>query len=135
MRLIRFLVLTGSFPQITQSPVDKTIKEGKGVALLCSAIGKPKPRIKWKKNGVTVTQDDRIKIRTTNGASKLRIKNAVGEDSGIYHCVAKNWLGGSKSIEATLVVRGGNLPYNSARVWVGTRSTYTQLVACRALSK
>lgn len=71
-------------------PENKTIKEGRGLGLICAATGKPKPRIRWKKNGLTITENKRISIRITGRRSKLRIRNAVFQDGGEYHCVAKS---------------------------------------------
>ena len=58
--------------------------------MICAATGKPKPRIRWKKNGLTITENKRISIRITGRRSKLRIRNAVFQDGGEYHCVAKS---------------------------------------------
>lgn len=105
--------LVGISPAIVKQPADKSVKEGKGLALVCSATGNPKPRIKWKKNGRTITPDhNRIKIRVPNPeskllhtASRLRIRDAVPRDSGDYRCVAKNHLGVISSIKARVEVR------------------------------
>lgn len=93
-------------PAITKHPVDKSIRIEKGLSLFCAATGKPKPRIRWKKNGKTITTDDRIKIRVTDSGSKLRIKDAIPQDSGNYHCVAKNNFGHESSSKARVEVRG-----------------------------
>ena len=86
--------------------MDKSIRIEKGLSLFCAATGKPKPRIRWKKNGKTITTDDRIKIRVTDSGSKLRIKDAIPQDSGNYHCVAKNNFGHESSSKARVEVRG-----------------------------
>ena len=90
---------------VSLKPLEKTVKEGKGLSLVCTATGKPKPRIKWKKDGKTITSDYRIKIRMTDTGSKLRIKDSVPKDSGRYLCVAKNRLGSNRS-EAMVEVKG-----------------------------
>lgn len=91
----------GSPPTFIKSLKSKTIREGKGLSLTCSVTGKPKPRIKWKKDGRTILTDDRITIRNMH---KLRIKNAGPQDSGIYHCFAKNRHGQSNSEKAKVTV-------------------------------
>lgn len=92
----------GSPPTFIKSLKNKTIREGKGLSLTCSVTGKPKPRIKWKKDGRTIPVDDRrITIRNMH---KLRIKNAGPQDSGIYHCFAKNRHGQSNSEKAKVTV-------------------------------
>lgn len=94
-------------PVVTEHPTSKSIKEGKGLSLVCAAKGKPKPRIKWKKNGrtITVTTDNRIKIRPYNSGLRLRIRDSIPGDSGDYHCVAKNYLGHANSIKARVEVK------------------------------
>lgn len=101
----------GSPPTFIKSLKGKTIREGKGLSLTCSVTGKPKPRIKWKKDGRTILTDDRITIRNMH---KLRIKNAGPQDSGIYHCFAKNRHGQSNSEKAkvTVLSDGTCKPYN-----------------------
>ncbi|RMX40120.1 hypothetical protein pdam_00002288 [Pocillopora damicornis] len=94
--------MEGSPPTFIKSLKNKTIREGKGLSLTCSVTGKPKPRIKWKKDGRTIPIDDRrITIRNMH---KLRIKNAGPQDSGIYHCFAKNRHGQSNSEKAKVTV-------------------------------
>lgn len=92
-------------PIIIVHPKNRTIKEGRGLALNCAATGKPKPRIRWKKNGLPITEDKRIRIRITGRGSKLRIRNAVFQDGGEYHCVAKSRLGLQTSIKARVEVQ------------------------------
>ena len=104
-------LFVGISPSVFIDPKDKTVREGKGLSLFCAATGKPTPRIKWKKNGKTITSDYRIKIRLTETGSKLRIRDSVTEDSGIYHCVAKNHHGYSSSAKATVDVRGAGGVY------------------------
>ena len=82
--------ITGTAPSVFIEPKHKIVREGKGLSLSCIATVTPKLRIKWKKNGEIIKQDNRIKIRFTDRGSKLRIKNLTTEDSGTYHCVAKN---------------------------------------------
>lgn len=98
----------GTAPSVFISPKYRTVREGNGLSLFCTATGKPKPRIRWKKNGKTITLDKRIRIRVNETGSKLRIKNSTIKDSGIYHCVAKlkNHHGYSTSEKAIVDVIG-----------------------------
>lgn len=51
--------------------------------------------------------DNRIRTRLTDTGSKLRIKNATTQDSGMYRCVAKNPHGYSTSEKTVVHVIGG----------------------------
>jgi len=96
---------TGTAPSI--EPKHKTVREGKGLSLSCTATGNPKPRIKWKKNGNIIIPDNRIKIRVTDTGSKLRIRNSTIQDTGTYRCVARNHHGPSHSGKAIVTGRAG----------------------------
>lgn len=100
------ILFIGTSLVITQHPVAKSIKEGRKLSLFCSARGKPKPRIKWKRNGRTIAPDlIRIRIKPTQTGSRLKIRNAVPQDSGDYHCVAKNLNGHISSTKARVEVK------------------------------
>ena len=97
----------GKHPSVFNHPDNGSVLVGRGVTFHCRASGKPKLRIKWKKDGVTVTQTERIKIRDgARGNSRLRIRNVQRSDSGYYSCLAKNRFGHDSSNRAYLHVRG-----------------------------
>ncbi|XP_015243548.1 PREDICTED: contactin-4-like isoform X2 [Cyprinodon variegatus] len=55
----------------------------------CKAIGKPKPRYRWLKNGHPLTVKERVHVE----AGKLTISTIRLSDSGMYQCVAENEYG------------------------------------------
>ncbi|XP_066559318.1 contactin-2 isoform X2 [Amia ocellicauda] len=52
----------------------------------CVAGGKPRPSIRWLRNGQLLASQDRIEVN--NG--QLKISSLALEDSGMYQCVAEN---------------------------------------------
>ncbi|XP_070815011.1 contactin-2 [Chaetodon trifascialis] len=52
----------------------------------CIAAGKPRPSIRWLRNGQPLSTQDRVEV---NGP-RLKISNLALEDSGMYQCVAEN---------------------------------------------
>uniref|UniRef100_A0A8C4RV69 Contactin-3 n=1 Tax=Erpetoichthys calabaricus TaxID=27687 RepID=A0A8C4RV69_ERPCA len=52
----------------------------------CVAAGKPRPTIRWLRNGQPLNSQDRIEV--TSG--ELKISGLILEDSGMYQCVSEN---------------------------------------------
>ncbi|XP_056128734.1 contactin-2 [Lampris incognitus] len=52
----------------------------------CVAAGKPRPSIRWLRNGQPLSTQDRVEV---NGG-RLKINNLTIVDSGMYQCVAEN---------------------------------------------
>ncbi|VDO78457.1 unnamed protein product [Soboliphyme baturini] len=71
--------------------------------IVCIADGVPKPSITWFKNGVLMTQSARHGISLTS--HKLTISRVIGDDAGLYLCVAEN-LVGTSTRNFTLTVLG-----------------------------
>ncbi|XP_062596568.1 papilin-like [Saccostrea cucullata] len=65
---------------------EETKREGEALYLTCSGIGYPTPTISWRKNGLPLTTDQRIKIQ----GGSMRIINLALEDTGTYTCVVRN---------------------------------------------
>ncbi|XP_036008044.1 contactin-4 isoform X1 [Fundulus heteroclitus] len=55
----------------------------------CKAIGKPKPRYRWLKNGQPLIAKERVHVE----AGRLTISTIRLSDSGMYQCVAENEYG------------------------------------------
>uniref|UniRef100_A0A8C3XG04 Contactin-2 n=1 Tax=Cyanoderma ruficeps TaxID=181631 RepID=A0A8C3XG04_9PASS len=52
----------------------------------CVASGKPRPTVRWLRDGQPLTSQNRIEVR----GGELRFSRLVQEDSGMYQCVAEN---------------------------------------------
>ena len=88
---------------ITEHPQGVTRKEGEDVTLSFNARGKPEPEISWKKDGTTVTDNDRIHL--SDDKKKLTISNLTKEDYGEYQGVAINCISVVESNCALLKVQ------------------------------
>ena len=88
---------------LTEHPQGVTRKEGEDVTLSFNARGKPEPEISWKKDGTTVTDNDRIHL--SDDKKKLTISNLTKEDCGEYQGVAINCISVVNSSCALLKVQ------------------------------
>ncbi|KAJ7999515.1 hypothetical protein DPEC_G00195230 [Dallia pectoralis] len=52
----------------------------------CVAAGKPRPSIRWLRNGQALITQDRVEVNV----GRLKVVNLALEDSGMYQCVAEN---------------------------------------------
>uniref|UniRef100_A0A8B9TJ31 Contactin-2 n=1 Tax=Anas platyrhynchos TaxID=8839 RepID=A0A8B9TJ31_ANAPL len=52
----------------------------------CAAAGKPRPAVRWLRDGQPLTSQNRIEV----SGGELRFSKLVLEDSGMYQCVAEN---------------------------------------------
>uniref|UniRef100_A0A674NEY3 Contactin 2 n=1 Tax=Takifugu rubripes TaxID=31033 RepID=A0A674NEY3_TAKRU len=66
----------GSDPQWLQVMSDSEVEISSELLWSCIAAGKPKPSVRWLRNGQSIT--------------RLKISNLALEDSGMYQCVAEN---------------------------------------------
>ena len=74
-----------SIPDNITKPTAHTVR------LICEFSGNPVPSLTWMKNGRTITNNGRIKIRD----GTLLISQSEATDSGYYQCVATNSAGRS----------------------------------------
>uniref|UniRef100_A0A803TTJ1 Contactin-2 n=1 Tax=Anolis carolinensis TaxID=28377 RepID=A0A803TTJ1_ANOCA len=65
---------------------DKEADIGADLHWSCAAAGKPRPTIRWLRNGRPLTSQNRIEV---NGGD-LRIFKLTMDDSGMYQCVGEN---------------------------------------------
>ena len=105
MSFVFHLKLTDQPEKITIHPLSDTKTEGENVTLYCDAIGNPKPRISWTRNGSLIDISSNSRIRFSIDKKQLTIRNVSRTDSGEYRCVAKNSLGNVTSNAATLDVQ------------------------------
>ena len=101
--------LTPSFtdpPRFLKQPSGDTKSEGQSVSLKCQIEGKPKPTVKWLKDGAEVnsTGDNRITASNKLDTWTLAISELNRNDVGSYTCQASNSLANKTSATATLTV-------------------------------
>ncbi|XP_013100735.1 neogenin isoform X4 [Stomoxys calcitrans] len=77
-------------PKFIQSPKDKMAYEKEELELECAIRGKPKPVIKWLKNGDFITPNDYMQIIAGHN---LRILGLLQSDAGMFQCVGTNPAG------------------------------------------
>ncbi len=90
-------------PRFLQRLEDKKVFEGSDVALEVEVSGKPKPTLKWLKDGSDIAPDDHIQIDTEGRIHTLSITRSRLADGGKYSCVASN-SGGRDTCSAGLEV-------------------------------
>uniref|UniRef100_A0AAV2M8Y2 Contactin-2 n=1 Tax=Knipowitschia caucasica TaxID=637954 RepID=A0AAV2M8Y2_KNICA len=75
-------------PQWLQVMSDSEVEISSELHWSCVASGKPRPTVRWLRNGLPLTTQpqDRLEV---NG-HQLKISNLALEDSGMYQCVAEN---------------------------------------------
>ncbi|EQB78148.1 contactin-2 precursor [Camelus ferus] len=72
----------------------------------CAAAGKPRPTVRWLRNGEPLASQSRIDVL----AGDLRLSKLSLEDSGMYQCVAENKHGTIyASAELAVQARGGEI--------------------------
>ncbi|KAG7477733.1 hypothetical protein MATL_G00072750 [Megalops atlanticus] len=73
-------------PEWLQVMSDSEVEISSQLRWSCVAAGKPRPSIRWLRNGQPLSSQDRVEV---NGGH-LKIRNLALEDSGMYQCVAEN---------------------------------------------
>ncbi|CAD6189828.1 unnamed protein product [Caenorhabditis auriculariae] len=90
---------------------DTEVEEGDMLTLQCVVGGEPFPEVKWEKDGVPLTKDDRIAIRVAlDGTATLRIRSAKKSDFGQYRVIATNEAGSATSACQVTVKDQGEQP-------------------------
>lgn len=90
-------------PRFIQRLESKKVVEGSDVDLEVEVSGRPKPTLRWLKDGTHVAPDSHLKIDTEGHIHTLSITRARPSDSGQYSCVASN-SGGRDTCFANLEV-------------------------------
>ncbi|XP_034478594.1 neogenin isoform X2 [Drosophila innubila] len=91
-------------PKFIQSPRDKTASEKEVLNLECSIHGKPKPSIRWLKNGDVITPNEYMQF--VNGHN-LRIHGLLYSDAGMFQCIGTNPAGSVQASARLRVVAPG----------------------------
>uniref|UniRef100_A0A673Z7B7 Contactin 2 n=1 Tax=Salmo trutta TaxID=8032 RepID=A0A673Z7B7_SALTR len=73
-------------PEWLQVMSDSEVEISSELHWTCVAAGKPRPSIRWLRNGQPLSTQDRVEV---NGG-RLKVINLALEDSGMYQCVAEN---------------------------------------------
>ena len=91
-------------PRFLQRLEDIKAVEGSDVDLEVEVSGRPKPTLKWLKDGSEVAPDDHIQMDTEGRIHTLLITQSRLADTAKYTCVATN-SGGSDTCSANLEVK------------------------------
>ena len=94
-------------PEFISSPQNVTVIEEQNVNLTldCTVYGNPTPDVKWTKDGVDISENQRISVSDFKGnTSNLTIANIVRGDEGQYRCVANNSVNSTASAPGKLTV-------------------------------
>ncbi|XP_033246783.1 neogenin isoform X5 [Drosophila miranda] len=92
-------------PKFIQAPRDKTAHEKEELELECAIRGKPKPLIRWLKNGDLVTPNDYMQLVADHN---LRILGLLHSDAGMFQCVGTNAAGSVQAAARLRVVPPGD---------------------------
>ncbi|CAG9533738.1 unnamed protein product [Cercopithifilaria johnstoni] len=86
-------------PQFSKGLKEFSVQEGETAELSVTLVGKPTPEVAWYRDGVPVNIDNNhiLVKRDDAGHSKLVIKEARLNDTGIYSCKATNIVGSAQT--------------------------------------
>ena len=93
-------VAPGTAPIISVEPSSLTVLEGEEASFQCSAIGDPKPTIRWSR------EKGQLPPSSTSLNGFLRIFPTKLEDGGDYVCTAANTIGVDGYLVTLTVERG-----------------------------
>ncbi|KAL0978113.1 hypothetical protein UPYG_G00166050 [Umbra pygmaea] len=79
-------IIVQAQPEWLQVMSDSEVEISSELHWTCVAAGKPRPSIRWLRNGQPLSTQDRVEV---NGG-RLKVINLALEDSGMYQCVAEN---------------------------------------------
>ncbi|XP_017838643.1 neogenin isoform X2 [Drosophila busckii] len=93
-------------PKFIQAPRDRVAAEKEDLTLECNIHGKPKPSIRWLKNGDLVTPNEYMQL---DAGHNLRIVGLLPSDTGMFQCVGTNPAGSVHASARIRVVLPGEL--------------------------
>ncbi|KAM4572254.1 titin-like [Odontesthes bonariensis] len=80
-----------------------TVKNGEALKVEIPVVGRPAPKIEWKRDGQAVKETSRLELLTAALSTVLHIRHAAREHSGQYSVTASN-SAGKYTGEVTVVV-------------------------------
>uniref|UniRef100_A0A7N9AQT3 Contactin 2 n=1 Tax=Mastacembelus armatus TaxID=205130 RepID=A0A7N9AQT3_9TELE len=115
-------------PEWLQVMNDSEVEISSELHWSCVAAGKPRPSIRWLRNGQPLSTQDRVEV---NGA-RLKIINLALEDSGMYQCVAENKHGTIYSTaELRVQVQAPDFRLNPVRKLIPAARGGQVMIECR----
>uniref|UniRef100_A0A667YCI8 Contactin 2 n=1 Tax=Myripristis murdjan TaxID=586833 RepID=A0A667YCI8_9TELE len=115
-------------PQWLQVMSDSEVEISSQSHWSCVASGKPRPSVRWLRNGQPLATLDRVEV---NGGH-LTISNLALEDSGMYQCVAENKHGTIySSAELRVQVQAPDFRQNPVRKLVPAARGGQVMIECR----
>ncbi|KJH44301.1 immunoglobulin I-set domain protein [Dictyocaulus viviparus] len=95
----------GEAPDFVQPIRPVAVMEGEKAVLEGKVSGKPKPTVKWYKNGEDIKPSDHIRIESLeDGTQRLTVNDVTMDDMDEYRCTASNEYGDVWS-DVTLTVK------------------------------
>uniref|UniRef100_A0A3Q4N4V3 Contactin-2 n=1 Tax=Neolamprologus brichardi TaxID=32507 RepID=A0A3Q4N4V3_NEOBR len=115
-------------PEWLQVMTDSEVEISSDLQWSCVAAGKPRPSVRWLRNGQPLSTQDRVEV---NGVH-LRIINLALEDSGMYQCVAENKHGTIYSTaELRVQVQAPDFRLNPVRKLIPAARGGQVMIDCR----
>uniref|UniRef100_A0A3Q2XSV1 Contactin 2 n=1 Tax=Hippocampus comes TaxID=109280 RepID=A0A3Q2XSV1_HIPCM len=115
-------------PDWLQVMSDSEVEISSELQWSCVAAGKPRPSIRWLRNGQPLTTQDRVEVN----AARLKISNLALEDSGMYQCVAENKHGTIYSTaELRVQVQAPDFRLNPVRKLIPAARGGQVMIECR----
>uniref|UniRef100_A0A3Q3GMP7 Titin n=1 Tax=Labrus bergylta TaxID=56723 RepID=A0A3Q3GMP7_9LABR len=80
-----------------------SLQQGQDLKIEIPVIGRPVPKVEWKKDGHAIKETTRLNVSSTSSSTKLTIKDANKEDSGKYTITATSNIG-TATEEITVII-------------------------------
>ncbi|KAK5601005.1 Contactin-2 [Crenichthys baileyi] len=121
-------IIVQAQPEWLQVMSDSEVEISSELNWNCIAAGKPRPAVRWIRNGLFLITQDRVIV---NGGH-LKISNLALEDSGMYQCVAENKHGTIySSAELRVQVQAPDFRLNPVRKLIPAARGGQVVIECR----